>query len=129
MMYADHLVFMVRDLSITEKFYTAVFGMTPLRITDDSIVYQIGETKIFFGLPYHDPDGTYDRDASGLNHWAIGLEEKTELEEADKRLTEAGIKHSPIIPCKQSGIPMIWFDDPDEMRVEFYLRGHDKSLR
>ncbi len=126
-MFVDHLVFMVQDVNRTEAFYSPILGK-PLRLTDDCVVYDVGGTKLFFGLPYQKSNDRYDRDAHGLNHWAIGLEERWELEEADKRLTAAGIRHSPIQPCKQSGLDMTWFDDPDGMRVEFYLRGKDKKL-
>lgn len=126
-MFVDHLVFMVKDVDMTEAFYTPILG-EPLRRTEDCVVYDIGGTKVFFGLPYHESTNQYDRDAHGLNHWAIGLEEELELQEADRRLTAAGIQHSPIQPCRQSGLEMIWFDDPDGMRVEFYLRGKDRKL-
>lgn len=126
-MFVDHISFRVQDLIRTETFYTALLG-EPLRRTEDCVVYEVGDTKLFFGLPYHKSGDSYDRNSHGLNHWAIGLEEKHELEEAERRLTAVGIQHSPIQPCRQSGLPMIWFDDPDGMRLEFYLRGKDKQL-
>lgn len=126
-MFVDHLVFMVQDVSRTEAFYTPILGK-PLHRTDDCVVYDIGGTKIFFGLPYEKESGSYNRNAWGLNHWAIGLEEMWELQESDRLLTAAGIEHSPIQKCRQSGLDMIWFDDPDKMRVEFYLRGRNRQL-
>lgn len=126
-MFVDHLVFMVQDVGRTEAFYTPILGK-PIHRADDVVVYEVGGTKLFFGLPYKGSSGSYDRDAHGLNHWAIGLEERRELEEADRRLTSSRINHSSIQKCKHSGLDYIWFNDPDGMRVEFYLRGKDRQL-
>ena len=46
--YIDHIVLIVKDIQVTEKFYSSFLGK-PIQQDKEQIAYQIGETKIFFG--------------------------------------------------------------------------------
>jgi catechol 2,3-dioxygenase-like lactoylglutathione lyase family enzyme len=90
--FIDHIVIIVSDIKATEAFYTNFLGK-PIQIDDEQIAYQIGDTNIFFGLPY----GIFkkhDKDSSGLNHLALGVRTLDELKHFESVLNEAGIKHS-----------------------------------
>lgn len=111
---------MVKDIAETEKFYSSFLG-TPEHLGDDFVAYKIGDTKIFFGLPY----GTFEsvnKDNSSLNHLAFGTRTLDELKELEQTLNQNNIQHSGIKIDKYGGKEFIWFDDPNGYRLEFYLR-------
>lgn len=118
--FIDHLVIMVKNIHETERFYTQFLG-NPLDLTEEQVAYTIGETKIFFGLPYSEWK-EIDKDASGLNHLAFGVKTIRELREFEKILNNADIKNSGIQIDKWGNKEFIWFDDPNGYRLEFYLR-------
>lgn len=118
--FIDHLVFMVKNIHETEKFYTKFLG-NPLELTEEQVVYKIGETKIFFGLPYSEWK-EIDKDSCGLNHLAFGVRTEAELREFEKILNNADIKNSGVQIDKWGNKEFIWFDDPNGYRLEFYCR-------
>ncbi|MSU45356.1 MAG: hypothetical protein EXS47_01875 [Candidatus Zambryskibacteria bacterium] len=100
--FLDHIVIIVKDLKKTKDFYSHFLG-EPKEKYDDSISYQIGDTKIFFGLPYGEWQDT-DKDKSGLNHLALGVRTLEELNQFEKLLNDSGIKNSGITVEKDSKI-------------------------
>jgi catechol-2,3-dioxygenase len=111
---------MVKNIEETEEFYTKFLG-NPLESTEEQVVYNIGDTKIFFGLPYSKWK-EIDKDASGLNHFAFGVRTESELREFEKILNSTDIKNSGIQIDKWGNKEFIWFDDPNGYRLEFYCR-------
>jgi glyoxylase I family protein len=118
--FLDHLVFRVRDLARTERFYTTLLGEPPYR-TDDSVMYLSGETRLFFTLAAAGAE-KHDKENIGMNHLAFGVRTLGELQAMEVRLEAAGIAHSGIGIDRYGQREFIWMDDPDGMRVEFYLR-------
>jgi glyoxylase I family protein len=124
----DHLVFRVPDLAQTEAFYSILLG-PPLDATQTSVMYRVGATRIFFtqiesGLESNAVT-RYDKESTGLNHFAFGLTTLAELEQVRDRLDRAGIRHSGIGKERYGKRDYIWMDDPAGMRVEFYVRPPD----
>jgi glyoxylase I family protein len=120
--FVDHLVLIVKDLKKSEKFYSAFLGK-PIHRDKYSVAYQIGNTKLFLGLPYRElKRKIFDKEELGLNHLAFGVRKLLELKTMEKILKKAGIKNSGIQIDKYGKKPFIWFDDPDGMRLEFYFR-------
>jgi glyoxylase I family protein len=119
--FVDHLVWRVRDLNDTEKFYAALLG-TPHQRAADSIMYQLGDTRLFFTRCAGDHAAAYDKERVGLNHFALGVRTLRELEKIQGQLDRAGIAHSGIQLDPYGTKEFIWMDDPDGLRVEFYLR-------
>lgn len=118
--YIDHFVLIVKDLQETKKFYSSFLG-EPVHQDEENIVYKIGETKIFFGLP----DGefeTRDKDKGGLNHIAFGVRSLEELKSLEGVLNENSIQNSGIKNDKYGNKEFIWFDDPSGNRLEIYCR-------
>ena len=58
----------------------------------------------------------------GLEHIAVGVKNIDDLTAIAKALDEASIKHSGIHLDNHSNKEKIWLDDPDKIRVEFYIR-------
>ena len=118
----DHIVLIIKDLKKSEKFYSAFLGK-PTHKDKYSIAYQIGETKLFLGLPYGKlKRKIFDKEEIGLNHLAFGIRKLPELKALEQTLKKARIKNSGIQIDKYGKTPFIWFDDPDDIRLEFYLR-------
>ena len=117
--FVDHLVFRVAELDRTERFYTAVLGHAPQKSLD-SLMYTVGDTLLFFTLA--SDETPYDKEQIGLNHIAFGLRTIEELKELQVQLHGSGIAHSGIKLDHYGLKEFIWLDDPDGIRVEFYLR-------
>ena len=124
--FVDHLVFRVADLDRTERFYTPVLGQ-PAHRTEDSVMYLAGETRLFFTCPEKPPQGAYDKESIGLNHMAFGVRGLDELQAMQALLDAGGVSHSGIKLDRYGLKEFIWLDDPDGMRLEFYLRPYGDS--
>ncbi len=118
----DHVVLMIKDVDRTYKFYSKIFG-EPRSKDDYSVSWMFGETKLFFGLPFKELyNNVFDRNRIGLNHLAFGVPTLDELKDWENKLKHAGIQNSGILKDKYKEREYIWFDDPDGIRQEFYLR-------
>jgi len=117
----DHLVYRVSALDQTDRFYTALLAQQPSR-TEHSLMYQVGDTRLFFSRSAQPPSHAYDKEQIGLNHLAFGIPALAELQAIEKQLDTAGIAHSGIKVDQYGLKEFIWLDDPDGMRIEFYLR-------
>ena len=119
--YVDHLVFRVQNLDTTETFYRALFGEVISR-SEDSLLFQAGETKLFFTASTQKLSGLYDKEQPGLNHLAFGVREPSLLREILDHLNSSGLQHSGIQIDSYGNKELIWLDDPDGFRLEFYCR-------
>jgi glyoxylase I family protein len=119
--FIDHLVFRISALERTERFYTALLSQHPER-TEESLMYTVGDTRLFFTLAAEPRSSVYDKEQIGLNHIAFGINTLADLQSVQQQLSTAGIAHSGI-KLDQYGLKeYIWLDDPDGIRIEFYLR-------
>jgi glyoxylase I family protein len=118
--FIDHIVIIVKNIPATENFYTSFLG-APEYVKDGTLVYKIGDTKLFFVLPKAEFEPA-DKDKSGLNHIAFGVRTIGELKSLGSMLDQATIKHSGIKTDVHGNKDYIWFDDPDNYRVELYCR-------
>lgn len=116
----DHLVFRVADLDRTERFYNALLG-SPLK-EEDFIMYIAGNTRLFFGRSTQSLSEIYNKENVGLNHVAFGVRTEKELQTVQSQLDATGISHSGIKVWQDGVTRYIWLDDPDGMRIEFWLR-------
>jgi catechol 2,3-dioxygenase-like lactoylglutathione lyase family enzyme len=120
--FIDHVVLTTNNVKRAEKFYSSFLGK-PLSKDKYSVCYKIGDTKLFVALPYHPLKADkFNANRIGLEHLAFGVRTLDELKVFDRKLASAGIKHSKIKIDKYGKLPYIWFDDPDGIRLEFYLR-------
>ena len=119
--FIDHITILVKDVERTASFYSKFLG-EPIQKDQEVVAWKIGDTKLFFGLPYRENAKSFDKENIGLNHLAFGVRSLDELKNFEKDLNTGGIKHSGIKICPYSKKEFIWFDDPDGVRLEFYLR-------
>jgi glyoxylase I family protein len=120
----DHLVFRVPDLVPIEAFYSVLLG-APEHATETSVMYRVDSTRIFFTKIEPGAAGPYDKERTGLNHFAFGLTTLAELEQVRDQLDRGGLRHSGIGKDRYGQRDYIWMDDPAGMRVEFYARPAD----
>jgi glyoxylase I family protein len=119
--FLDHLVFRVADLTKTERFYSIILEQEPRR-AKDSIMYQVGSTRLFFTAVNQNQHAAFNKENVGLNHLAFRVGRADELQRIQKGLDKAKITHSGIKNDHYGQKDFIWLDDPDGMRVEFYCR-------
>jgi glyoxylase I family protein len=60
--------------------------------------------------------------ASRIERLAFGVHTLEELQAIQEQLGRAGISNSGIKKDRYGQKEFIWLDDPDKMRIEFYLR-------
>jgi glyoxylase I family protein len=117
----DHLVFRISAFDQTERFYSALFG-PPTYQDKHSLMYVVGGTRMFFTLSEQTDFGTYNKERIGLNHIAFGVRTLAELEGIRSQLDSSKVSHSGIKLDQYGSKEFIWLDDPDGLRLEFYLR-------
>ena len=118
--FVDHLVFRVPDMERTERFYRALLG-PPLK-EDGYVMYMCGDTRLFFTSSAESRQGKYEKEKTGLNHIAFGVRTQEELQTIQMQLDASEISHSGIKLWQDGVTEYIWLDDPDGMRIEFWLR-------
>jgi len=77
-LYIDHLVLRVQDLAATRSFYRTLFG-EPLSQTNDSVMYMVGDTRIFFTISSQKIITLHDKEQPRLNHIAFGIHDSALL--------------------------------------------------
>jgi len=127
-LYLDHIVLTVSDLERTPDFYIRIFG-EPLQTDRYSVMYQFGETKFFLVLSYGElpADDRFNPNRIGLEHLAFGVRELKDLQTIEKALTQQGVRHSGIHIDRHSQREKMWLDDPDGIRLVFFLRPSQRS--
>jgi glyoxylase I family protein len=123
--FVDHLVFRVPDMDRTERFYSALLA-EPFK-AEGYIMYMVGDTRLFF-TPSIDHALTYNKENVGLNHIALGVGTLEELQRVESQLNEVSFAHSGIKLWQDGLTKYIWLDDPDGIRVEYWLRLPEEPL-
>ncbi len=118
--FIDHIVISTSNLKRSVKFYSAFLEKPKLSKWDAS--WQLGDTKLFITSPYKKSAQKFDKHNIGLNHIAFRVKNIKEIKSYEQKLGKAKIKNSGIQVDKYSNKEFLWFDDPDGIRIEFYLR-------
>jgi glyoxylase I family protein len=100
-------------------FYTALLE-EPCE-ADGYIMYMVRDTRLFF-TPSVDQASPYNKEDVGLNHIALGVRTIEELQRVESQLNEGSVAHSGIKLWQDGLTKYIWLDDPDGIRVEYWLR-------
>ena len=85
-------------------------------------MYTVGDTRLFFTCSDQSRQESYEKENVGLNHIAFGVRTLGELQVIQTELNSIGISHSGIRLDQYGLREFIWLDDPDGIRIEFYLR-------
>ena len=122
-LFIDHIVLVISNLQQTVDFYSKIFG-DPAYLGEDYVMFIIDDTRLFLVLP-HAPLPENDRfspNRIGLEHLAFGVRALEELTLIEQHLNDNMILHSGIHIDNHSKCEKIWLNDPDGIRLEFFLR-------
>ncbi|HEY0519233.1 MAG TPA: VOC family protein [Ilumatobacteraceae bacterium] len=118
-----HVAVTVKDLAVSEPWYTRLFGAEPVLDEDTGpfrhIVYLL-DTTLFglHGFPELTSTDSFEERRPGLDHIAFGVADRGELEKWAGRLEELGIDHGDIVDAGYgSGLS---FRDPDNIALEMF---------
>ncbi len=124
-----HVELTVRDLDRSLQWYERVLGMTRLgRLPDletagvaarvESVMNMA--TGITFGLVQHEAteDGDFSEFRIGLDHLALKVKSRAELEEWVAHLDACGVTHSGIKDEPYGSLVVL--RDPDNIQLEFF---------
>jgi glyoxylase I family protein len=118
-----HLSLTVRNLEASVSWYADLLGLEKLMEETyeggRAIVLARPEAGLYLGLHGHErvSEPTFDETRVGLDHVAMGVGDRTELESWEVLLTEKGIAHSPIADRPWGSV--LAFRDPDDIQLEF----------
>ena len=113
-----HVVLNVRDLAVSERFYTEVLGFQVSLKRGNGTFLTCGKIHHDLALFQADEDATPAGDL-GLNHIAVQIENMDELKEVHRRLKSCG---APIDHLTDHGMTKsVYFRDPDGNRIEYFF--------
>lgn len=120
-----HVAMSVRDLSVSEPFYTKLFGAEPAMTLSDGPfhrrVFALADGQLF-GLTQHDavsPDDRFDPARVGLDHVGFGCADADAVNAWRDHLDSVGIEHSGIVEADY-GLALS-VKDPDGNALEFFM--------
>jgi glyoxylase I family protein len=122
---AHHVAFTVRDADRSAAWYADLLGMQVL-MEDDSDTVRLRvlvhpETGWIIGIrqyPDH-ADGEFAEHRTGLDHLALAVTSRDELEQWQDELERRGVTYSPIAESPIGTV--IAFRDPDNIQLELWL--------
>ncbi len=117
----DHVVFRVAEIGRTRRFYSVFLG-EPEMASESMVLFRVGPTMLFFTLPLAAESRPIEKEQIGFNHFAFAVTSLEELQAIGGQLDGGGIVHSGVKIDAHGGKEYIWLDDPDGLRLEFYLR-------
>ena len=121
-----HLSLTVRDLARAEAFYTKTFGfIRVLELPDEGgrgekLVLAHAESRTILGFTMHATnDGSqFTEFRTGLDHFALGVADRAQLDEWVARLDELGVPHSAVNETPIGSLLTV--RDPDGIQVELW---------
>lgn len=119
-----HLVLTVKDVAKSKEFYSKVCGMKVIADKEEYAGLSDGTFTLWVGEPrdYLPREQAFDRNRTGLDHWAFRVATMEELKQIESKLREFGIvMEDDGITDDDFGGTAIFTQDPDGMKVEFHL--------
>jgi catechol-2,3-dioxygenase len=130
----SHVGLTVRDVTTSEAWYADVLGLVRVFVEPHStgegyaVVMTRPGTALFLGLDHH-PDAdrqAFSEHRTGLDHIALAVESRADLDRWADRLDARGIEHGPITEVEEPAPhAQMTFRDPDGIPIEvFWMGGH-----
>ncbi|HEX7321397.1 MAG TPA: VOC family protein [Mycobacterium sp.] len=109
----SHVRLTVTDLARSRGFYESVFGWPVAMELPDGVLYGVGGSLVGLRPAAND---TFDENRVGLDHLALNVVSRSELDAAAAHLDSLGVHHEPV---KDIGVIYILeFRDPDNIALE-----------
>ena len=123
-----HLGLTVSDIEQSEHWYADVLGMTRVFVEDHptggghTVVINRADTFLFLGLDYHPQADLerFDERRTGLDHVAMSVDSRADLDAWARRLDGLGVEHGPIHDKDQPVHAAMLVRDPDGIPVELF---------
>ena len=122
---AHHAAFTVTDVERSRVWYEDLLGMTTvMQVDDDEVSVRVlahPASGLVIGLrQYHShDDGAFSEFRTGLDHLALGVPTRADLEAWQAELEKRSVDFSPITETPIGTV--IVFRDPDNIQLEFWL--------
>ena len=130
----SHIDLSVTDLDKSETWYADLFAATRIldgrndeRAFSSRYLYEPNSAMVF-GLVKHDGgvDARFDERQIGLDHLALAVDSRAELDAWQTRLEELGIEHTAIV--EEDAWDVLVFRDPDNIQLELFFLKVDPSV-
>jgi glyoxylase I family protein len=121
----SHMALSVRDLAASTQWYCDVLGFGVLEdITGPSWIEKVlvHPSGPVLSLHQHASNGgeVFDPTRTGMDHFALLVPSRAELDEWERHLTDIGVEHSPVIDKPYGSVLSV--KDPDRTAVELFYR-------
>lgn len=120
----SHVSLTVSDVQASTKWWTDLLGIQTLfGGTEDGIEYTVNmhTSGLILGFRSHESgphEDRFDEKRVGLDHFALNVASRAEMDEWAAKLDELGIPHSGIKDVDYGAV--ITFRDPDNIQAEFF---------
>lgn len=128
----SHVGLTVRDVEVSEAWYAEVLGLVRLFVEPHSageghaVVMTRPGTALYLGLDYH-PDADqqmFHERRTGLDHLALGVGSRSDVDRWITHLDTCGIEHSPVVEVDEpTPHAQLTFRDPDGIPIEVFWIG------
>ena len=123
-----HLGLTVRDIEISEIWYSEVLGLVRAFVEPHptggghTVVMTSPGTTLFLGLDHHPQADRRDFDArrTGLDHLALRLENRSDLDTWVAHLAALGVQHESIHESDEPTYATVLLHDPDGIPIELF---------
>jgi len=123
-----HLGLTVRDIAESERWYADVLGMVRVFVEahptgrGHTVVINRPDTSLFLGLDFHPQADRerFDERRTGLDHVALAVDRRSDLDAWAHRLDALGVEHGPIHDQDQPVHAALVVRDPDGIPVELF---------
>lgn len=127
-----HFGLTVRDVVASEAWYARVLGLVRVFVEQHAtgngyaVVLTRPGTKLFLGLDHH-PDadrGMFSPLHTGLDHLALQLPSRSDLDEWLAHLDATGVEHGALFESAEPAPhALVVFRDPDGIPIELFWMG------
>jgi glyoxylase I family protein len=116
----SHVQLVVTDVAASARWYSAVLGLAPFADDPDTgyvaLRHKAGKFVVVLTQTPAPRDGAAGAAHEGLDHLALAVPDRTQLEDWAEHLTAIGIDHAGVV--LEGGHPSLQLLDPDGIAIE-----------
>ena len=118
-----HIGMNVKDLDASIHFYRALFGQAPSLVKDDYAKWMLDDPRVNFSITARDC-------TMAKVHFGIQVDDRAELSEASRRLSEAGqqVAVEADTTCCYHRSEKAWVADPQSFLWETFLTAGEATV-
>lgn len=122
----SHFGLSVSDIDKSAKWYEQVLGLQPINkmeLPNRTVVFLVhSSTGLVVGLAQHSENikGNFDEMRIGLDHLALAVGSKDDLDVWESYFTSLNVTHSPVAHIDMGSV--LTFRDPDNIQLELFWR-------